>query len=214
MSPPCSPDSLAKRGSSCDLTFEKLALEQGYRRIAGLDEVGRGALFGPVCAAAVVFDLAHIIPQGINDSKKLSANQRLHLAESIRGVARDFSIAFVDSSVIDRINILEATREAMRQAINGLKQKPDYALCDGIVVTNLSIPQENIIKGDTRSVSIAAASILAKVERDGLISRLDLDYPGYDLGNNKGYPTSKHLDALKSLGPTPYHRITFRGVRC
>ncbi|PYV45348.1 MAG: ribonuclease HII [Acidobacteria bacterium] len=209
----CFLGSLRERGSSCDLTFERLALEQGYRRVAGLDEVGRGALFGPVCAAAVVFDMAHTIPIGINDSKKLSANQRLQLAESIRRAAEDFSIAFVESSVIDRINILEATREAMRQAINGLKQKPDYILCDGIVITNLSIPQKNIIRGDTRSVSIAAASILAKVERDGLISRLDLDYPGYDLGNNKGYATSKHLQALNSLGPTPYHRVTFRGVR-
>ena len=210
----CSHDSHPERGLSCDLTYEKLALEQGYRRIAGLDEVGRGALFGPVCAAAVVFDIAHAIPKGINDSKKLSAKQRVHLAESIREAAEDFSIAFVESSIIDRINILEATREAMRQAVNGLRQKPDYVLCDGIVITNLSTPQENIIKGDTGSISIAAASILAKVERDGLISRLDLEYPGYDLGNNKGYPTSNHLQALKSLGPTPYHRITFRGVRC
>jgi ribonuclease HII len=197
----------------CDLSFEKLALEQGYRKVAGIDEVGRGALFGPVCAAAVVLDMTRV-PVGIDDSKKLSAKQRLQLAEDIREAAEDYSIAFVDSQVIDQINILEATREAMRRAISGLKNEPDYLLCDGIVITRTKIPQENIIKGDNRSVSIAAASILAKVERDWLISFLDIKFPGYDLRSNKGYATFKHLKALEILGPTPYHRITFRGVLC
>jgi ribonuclease HII len=197
---------------SCDLTFEKLASERGYRRIAGIDEVGRGALFGPVCAAAVVLDIG-AIPQGINDSKKLSAKKRLQLAEDIRAEARDYAIAFVESSIVDQINILEATREAMRGAVGGLKERPDYLLCDGIVITSLNIPQNNIVKGDALSLSIAAASILAKVERDRLITSLDLEFPGYDLKRNKGYGTTNHLNAIRCLGPTPYHRLTFRGVR-
>jgi ribonuclease HII len=195
---------------SCDLTFEKLALQNGFQRIAGVDEVGRGALFGPVCAAAVILDISSI-PQGINDSKKLSAKKRFQLAEDIKAEAKDYSIAFVESAIIDQINILEATREAMRRAVDGLKARPDYLLCDGIVITCLNIPQNYIVKGDALSVSIAAASILAKVERDRLITSLDLEYPGYDLKKNKGYPTSSHLDAIKCLGPTPYHRLTFRG---
>jgi ribonuclease HII len=197
--------------TGCDLSFEKQALEQGYRKIAGIDEVGRGALFGPVCAAAVIFDITRV-PVGIDDSKKLSAKQRLQLAENIKEAAVDYSIAYVDSQTIDQINILEATRKAMRRTISGLKEEPDYLLCDGIVITGTKIPQKNIIKGDNRSVSIAAASILAKVERDWLISSLDIEFPGYDLRSNKGYATFKHVRALKALGPTPYHRTTFRGV--
>jgi ribonuclease HII len=206
-------DSVSKQHTCCDLSFERLALEEGYQKVAGIDEVGRGALFGPVCAAAVIFDINRV-PAGIDDSKKLSPKQRLQLAENIREAAKDYSIAYVDSQVIDQINILEATREAMRRTISGLKKEPDYLLCDGIVITGTKIPQKNIIKGDNRSVSIAAASILAKVERDRLISCLDSIFPGYDLRSNKGYATFKHVEALKAFGPTPYHRITFRGVLC
>jgi ribonuclease HII len=213
MSVPDLADSPSPKPSPCNLTFEKLAFHQGYRRIAGIDEVGRGALFGPVCAAAVVLEMG-AIPNGINDSKKLSPKQRRQLAENIRAEAKDYCIAFVQPSVIDQINILEATREAMRRAVGGLRERPDYLLCDGIVITALDIPQNYIVKGDALSLSIAAASILAKVERDQLITCLDLEYPGYDLKQNKGYGTSNHLAAIKSLGPTPYHRLTFRGVRC
>jgi ribonuclease HII len=213
MSTSCLADFPPWKPQSCDLTFEKLASEQGFQRIAGIDEVGRGALFGPVCAAAVILNVG-AIPHGINDSKKLSAKKRFELAEDIREEARDYSIAFVESSVIDRINILEATREAMRRAVDGLKERPDYLLCDGIVITRLNIPQNYIVKGDALSLSIAAASILAKVERDRLITSLDLEYPGYDLKTNKGYATSNHLNAIRCLGPTPCHRLTFRGVRC
>ena len=213
MSTPRLADFPSLKPPSCDLTFERLAWEQGYLRIAGIDEVGRGALFGPVCAAAVVLETG-AIPQGIDDSKKLSAKKRLRLAEDIRAEAKDYSIAFVESSTIDQINILEATREAMRRAVGGLKERPDYLLCDGIIITRLNIPQNYIVKGDALSLSIAAASILAKVERDRLITSLDLEYPGYDLKRNKGYATSNHLDAIKCLGPTPFHRLTFRGVRC
>ena len=195
----------------CDLSFERLAEARGYHRIAGIDEVGRGALFGPVCAAAVVLDLARV-PIGINDSKKLTVKQRLVLAENIREVAMGFSIAFVDSERIDSINILEATKEAMRQAVEGLMPPPDYLLCDAVVINGVDIPQENIIHGDARSVSIAAASILAKVERDEVIVALGNQYPGYGLEWNKGYGTAMHLDALRALGPTPYHRMTFQRV--
>ena len=186
-------------------------MAEGYFRIAGIDEVGRGALFGPVCAGAVVFDLDRV-PSGIDDSKKLSVKQREQLAENIRETALDFSIAFVAATTIDRINILEATKEAMRLALRGLKQPPGFVLCDGLFIDGISIPQKRIIKGDARSMSIGAASILAKVERDRLISQLDPQFPGFDLAQNKGYGTRRHLDGLKRLGPTPLHRLTFRGV--
>jgi len=186
-------------------------MAEGYFRIAGIDEVGRGALFGPVCAGAVVFDLDRV-PSGIDDSKKLSVKQRERLAENIREAALDFSIAFVAATTIDRINILEATKEAMRLALRGLKQQPEIILCDGLFIDGITIPQRRIIKGDARSMSIGAASILAKVERDRLITGLAAQYPGYDLARNKGYGTDRHLEGLKRLGPTPLHRLTFRGV--
>ncbi len=197
--------------TTCDLTFEAQARRQGYRRIAGLDEVGRGALFGPVCAAAVVMN-PRGIPRGIDDSKKLTPRQRLKLAREIREAAEDYAIAFVDSSTIDRINILEATRRAMRLAIGKLKIRPDFLLCDGIAIGSISIPQQSIARGDARSISIAAASIVAKVERDHLIVDLDAQFPGYDLRRNMGYGTVKHREALRRLGPTPLHRRSFRGV--
>ena len=195
----------------CDQTFENWAQLLGHRWIAGIDEVGRGALFGPVCAAAVILDLEKI-PVGIDDSKKLSPKQRELLAEKIRGTALDFSIAFVEARVIDEINILQATFEAMRQAVRGLRQAPEFVLCDALMIPGCSIPQRSIVKGDAQSVSIAAASILAKVERDKLVCGLDAKYPGYDLANNMGYGTEKHLKALSLLGPTDLHRLTFRGV--
>jgi ribonuclease HII len=195
----------------CDLSFENAALAQGYYRVAGVDEVGRGALFGPVCAAAVILDLNRI-PVGINDSKKLSVKHRQQLAENIREAALDFSVAFVEAEAIDKINILEATKEAMRLAIRRLGQPPDFLLCDGLLIDGIAIPQRGIVKGDARSVSIGAASILAKVERDQLLSELAVRYPGYSLAQNKGYGTRAHLEALKQLGPTSQHRLTFRGV--
>ncbi len=213
MKTPYLPDPSFRNDFCCDLTFETMVLQQGHHRIAGIDEVGRGALFGPVCAAAVVLSFDRV-PHGINDSKKLTANQRLQLAENIREAAQDYSIAFVESWLIDQINILEATREAMRQAIKGLRKEPDYLLCDGITIPGVVVPQKSIIKGDARSLSIAAASILAKVERDRLMYQLGVEFPGYDFGRNKGYATAQHRNALRSLGPTPYHRLTFRGVRC
>jgi ribonuclease HII len=199
------------KSNQCDDHFEREALRAGHPRVAGLDEVGRGCLFGPVAAAAVVLDL-QAIPLGIDDSKKLSIKHREKLADEIKQAAIDFAIAFVDSTVVDRINILEATREAMKRAVRGLKQEPSFLLCDGIVLSGISIAQLEIIKGDALSVSIAAASILAKVARDELLDRLALDFPGYELEKNKGYGTARHLEALRRLGPTPLHRRTFKGV--
>jgi ribonuclease HII len=152
------------------------------------------------------------IPPGINDSKQLNPKQRLKLAHDIREAAEDYAIALVDSHTIDRINILEATRRAMRLAVGKLKTRPDFLLCDGMVIGSISIPEQSIVKGDARSVSIAAASIVAKVERDHLILNLDAQFPGYDLRRNMGYGTLKHREALRRLGPTPLHRRCFRGV--
>ena len=176
-----------------------------------MDEVGRGALFGPVCAAAVIMNPQRI-PPGINDSKTLTPRRRLKLADEIRETAEASAVAFVDSFTIDRINILEATRRAMLLAVEKLETRPDYLLCDGDMVVPIPLPQQPIVGGDRRSLSIAAASILAKVARDRLIANLDARYPGYDLRNNMGYGTRRHRDALKRLGPTPLHRASFRGV--
>ncbi len=195
----------------CNLEFEVHAQGCGYRRIAGLDEVGRGALFGPVCAGAVIMNPKRI-PPGINDSKTLSPRQRSKLADAIRETAEASAVAFVDASTIDRINILEATRTAMLLAVEKLETRPDFLLCDGHMVVPIPMPQLSIVGGDRRSLSIAAASILAKVARDRLIVNLDTRFPGYDLRSNMGYGTRKHREALKRLGPTPLHRASFRGV--
>ena len=199
------------RTAHCNLEFEVHAQGCGYRRVAGLDEVGRGALFGPVCAAAVIMNPQRI-PPAINDSKSLSPRRRLKLAHEIRETAEASAVAFVDSFTIDRINILEATRRAMLLAVEKLETRPDFLLCDGDMVVPVPLPQQPIVGGDRRSLSIAAASILAKVARDHLIVNLDARYPGYDLRNNMGYGTRKHRDALTRLGPTPLHRASFRGV--
>jgi len=152
------------------------------------------------------------IPPGINDSKALSPRQRSKLADEIRETAEASAVAFVEASTIDRINILEATRRAMLLAVEKLETRPDFLLCDGDVVVPIPMPQQSIVGGDRRSLSIAAASILAKVARDRLIVNLDGRFPGYDLRNNMGYGTRKHREALKRLGPTPLHRASFRGV--
>jgi ribonuclease HII len=206
-------DSSPQKGTNlCSLRLERSVLKLGYRFIAGIDEVGRGALFGPVCAAAVILN-AKKVPKGINDSKKLTPKQRELLAENIKESALAYSIAFVEAKIVDEINILQATFEAMRKAIDGLTSSPDFLLCDGMPIPNCDIPMRAIVKGDTLSMSIAAASILAKVERDFLICSLSTEFPGYDLVNNKGYGTERHLQALAQLGPTELHRHTFRGAR-
>lgn len=190
----------------CTRRLENRALAAGCRYIAGVDEVGRGALFGPVVAAAAVLDPTHRIP-GINDSKQLKAEVREELDAEIRATALAWSIAAVDSARIDLINIYQASREAMRRAVLGLSLCPDLVLVDAL---RLDLPwamrQEAIIHGDAISVSIAAASIIAKVHRDRLMDAWDAVFPEYHLRTNKGYCTPEHMRALDQFGATPLHR--------
>ena len=178
---------------------------------AGVDEAGRGPIAGPVIAAAVVLSNSNHI-NGLNDSKKLSHNQRERLFESIKMRSVDFSVGLVDSNIIDKDNILRATLQAMEIAVNNLKSKPDFLFIDGNVRTSLFIPQETVIKGDSKCPSIAAASIVAKVYRDTIMEKYHYKYPQYNFIKNKGYPTKEHLNAVKKFGPCPIHRITFNGV--
>ena len=195
----------------CGTRFESEALQTGAGLIAGLDEVGRGALAGPVVAAAVILDLARI-PQGINDSKKLSRLVRERLDAEIRASARACAIIRIEAVEIDRINILQATKEAMRQAVTALDPPPDYLLIDALTLGEIEIPQRAIIRGDAQSVSIAAASIIAKVARDALMRGYDETLPGYGFAKNVGYGTPEHLRGLRALGPSPIHRLTFGQV--
>jgi len=192
------------------LSFEQEAWAQGFV-LAGVDEVGRGPLAGPVVAAAVVIDESFDILE-VHDSKQLSLKQRNLLAPAIKEAAVDFAFGVVSPEVIDEINIYEASRVAMKMAIEKLKVKPDGLLIDAMVV-DLPFLQEKLIKGDDRSISIGAASILAKVYRDELMAEYDLKYPGYGFAQNAGYGTKAHLAGLAKLGITPIHRKTFAPVK-
>jgi len=197
----------------CTTRFERRLREDGYQVIAGSDEVGRGALAGPVVAAAVAFDLNKRIPTGINDSKQLTRLQREDLAEKIKRRALAFSVMRIEHQEIDQINILKASLRAMELAIKALRPLPDYVLIDGRnEVPNLDCPQLSIIKGDCLSVSVAAASILAKVMRDQWMREYDDQYPGYGFGLHAGYNTRLHQEAIARLGPSAIHRLSFRGV--
>lgn len=176
--------------------------------ICGIDEVGRGPLAGPVMAAAVILPKNEEILY-LNDSKKLSEKKREELYDIIMEKAVAVGIGIADKDVIDDINILNATYVAMRQAISNLKVKPDILLVDAVHIPEVDIKQVGIVKGDARSISIAAASIIAKVTRDRLMCELDKKYPGYDFASNKGYGTKVHIDALKTIGPCEIHRKTF-----
>lgn len=182
--------------------------------IAGVDEVGRGALFGPVVAAAVTLPpsaLPELVAAQIRDSKQLSASRRLKLAEHIGAVALDWKIGFASTAEIDQINILQASLLAMKRAVLKLKVKPDLCLIDGNqTLKDLPVPQQTLVRGDERSLVIASASIIAKVWRDALVVRLASKYPVYDLVANKGYGTERHRQALKQYGPSPLHRMSFR----
>lgn len=192
------------------LGYEKEAWEQSYRRIAGVDEVGRGCLFGDVVAAAVILPEGLII-DGINDSKKLTAKKREALYEIIMEQALAVGVGYVDSTVIDEINIKQASRLAMKKAVEGLEQRPDYMLIDAEKV-DLPVPQRAIIKGDANSQSIAAASIIAKVTRDRLCEGVWEElYPDYGIAIHKGYATKLHREQITALGPTPMHRRSFIG---
>lgn len=192
------------------LMYEKEGWEQSYLHIAGVDEVGRGCLFGDVVAAAVILPQGLII-EGVNDSKKLTAKKRDALFEQIMEQALAVSVGHVESSVIDEINIKQASRLAMKKAVEGLVQTPDYMLIDAEKI-DLSVPQRAIIKGDANSQSIAAASIVAKVTRDRLCEGLWEElYPEYGIAIHKGYATKLHREQITALGPTPMHRRSFIG---
>jgi ribonuclease HII len=196
----------------CGMRFEDEARAEGRAVVAGVDEVGRGALCGPVVAAAVElgegFDT-----EGLDDSKRLTRRQRERLDRRVREHARGFAVGRAEPAEIDRVNILEATLLAMRRAVLALPEKPDLLLVDALTIPGLDVEQRPIVKGDALSVSIAAASIVAKVARDALMRDLDRDHPGYDLARNMGYGSEGHRDALRRLGPTSIHRRSFHGTQ-
>jgi ribonuclease HII len=198
-------------GRLCSSRYERTARRQGWQRVAGLDEVGRGALFGPVVACAVILNHRRRIV-GLDDSKKLTPERREVLALRIREHAVAWGVARIDAGRIDAWNIHQASRQAMTEAVAQLSVQPDFLLIDALRL-DLLIEQQPLIKGDARSVSIAAASILAKVERDSLMREFDLIYPQYRLASNKGYGTPDHLAALRTHGPCPLHRFSFAPVR-
>jgi len=195
----------------CSSRFERAARKLGWTRIAGLDEAGRGALCGPVVAAAVILNPKRRIV-GLDDSKKLTAERRVELAERIREHALAWAVAEVDAQRIDAWNIYQASRQAMTAAVMQLAIQPDYLLIDAMELDVL-MEQKPLIKGDARSVSIAAASILAKTHRDARMEEWDAVYPQYGLARHKGYATPDHLEALRQFGPTPLHRHSFAPVR-
>ncbi len=188
--------------------YENQARQAGYQAIAGVDEAGRGPLAGPVAAAAVILDPDRPI-LGLNDSKKLSEMKRESFYNQIQAQALAWSVVLVDAAEIDRINILQATKQAMRQAIAGLSLTPDLLLIDAVELDQVRGDVWPIIKGDAKSNSIAAASILAKVTRDRLMHQLDTVYPGYGFARHKGYGTAQHYAAIRQFGLTPIHRLTF-----
>jgi ribonuclease HII len=194
-----------------DFDLELKLINRGINKVAGVDEAGRGPLAGPVVAAAVILDPKHI-PKGLNDSKKLSKKKREELFYSIVEVA-SYSVGIASVEEIDELNILYASHLAMIRAIKGLRLKPGYILIDGnMVPKDLNIPASPVIKGDNKSVSIAAASIVAKVSRDKMMVDLEQHFKGYGWEKNGGYPTKAHILAIKTLGVTPHHRVSFRPI--
>ena len=218
-------DSLTKDGSaarvslfnetkieSIGLIFEQQARDSGFHFIAGVDEVGRGCLAGPVVAGACILDLDTPIPKGLNDSKKLTANKRDEIAAQLKAECIAYAVAEIQADEIDRINILEATKKAMLLAIDALMPAADFLLIDALQLKRSTLQQKAIIKGDSISASIAAASVLAKTYRDELMRVHDIDYPQYGFAGHKGYGASVHLSALREHGPCRLHRLTFKGV--
>jgi ribonuclease HII len=195
----------------CEATIERELRARGYRAVAGVDEVGRGALFGPVVAGAVILSPDRAI-RGLNDSKLLEAARRETLAARIRERAVAWAVAAVDAATIDSINIYQASRQAMRMAVGRLDPAADFLLVDAMTL-DTEVPQRALIKGDARCHGIAAASIVAKVWRDDLMRVWDAVFPAYGLAAHKGYATPEHLRALREFGPTPLHRLSFDPVR-
>ena len=193
------------------LRYEKELYQAGYQTIAGIDEVGRGPLAGPVVAAAVILPPECKI-KGLNDSKKIPKKKHMAIYQAIMDQALAIGIGIMDNTVIDQVNIYEATKLAMKEALSKLSLKPDYLLIDAMKL-DVEIPQEPIIKGDANSLSIAAASVVAKVTRDKLMADYDKEFPGYDFAQNAGYGTKSHLQGLEQNGVTPIHRKTFEPVK-
>lgn len=190
--------------------YEKELYKKGITIIAGVDEVGRGPLIGPVVAAAVILPQNYKL-EGLTDSKKLSEKKRESFYEIIKKDALAIGIGIVSEKIIDKVNIYEATKIAMKEAINNLKIKPEHILIDAMPL-DLDIPTTSIIKGDLLSITISAASVIAKVTRDHMLYEIDKEYPMYDLKNNKGYGTKKHMKAIKEYGITKYHRLSYKPV--
>ena len=188
--------------------YENKYTKLGYKLIAGMDEAGRGPLAGPVCCAACIMPLDDII-DGVNDSKKLTEKKREELFDKIIEKAIAFKVSFVDVKTIDEINILEATKKGMNEAVSGLFVKPDFVLVDAVKGLDLDVPYLPIIKGDALSYNIACASILAKVSRDRLMVEMDKMYPQYNFKKHKGYGTKEHIERLKKFGKCPIHRNSF-----
>lgn len=190
------------------IEYEKNAELMGYKAICGVDEAGRGPLAGPVCAAAVILPSDTII-DGVNDSKKLTEKKREALFDVIKETAVSYCISYASVEEIESINILNATMLAMKRAVEGLDVKADYAMIDGNKMPQLDIDGETIVKGDAKSMSIACASILAKVSRDRLLYEYAKEYPQYQFDKHKGYGTAVHREAIIKYGPCPYHRMSF-----
>jgi len=195
----------------CGWKLERAAQKLGFLRIAGCDEVGRGPMFGPVVAAAVILPTGCRL-RGLNDSKQVAEKKRNELDVEIRAKALAWAIAAIDAETIDRINIRKASLLAMRMAVEQLALAPDYLLIDGCDTIEWNCPQQSVVQGDATSFSIAAASVLAKVYRDRMLVELDAVYPGYGLARHKGYCSREHLAALDRLGPTPLHRRNWSPV--
>jgi ribonuclease HII len=201
----------AGAGFRCEGTMERELRARGFHAVAGVDEVGRGALFGPVAAAAVILSPDRPV-RGLNDSKLLDPERRETLSARIRERAVAWAVAAVDAATIDSINIYQASRLAMRLAVSRLNPAPDFLLVDAVAI-DLPLPQRGLIKGDARCHAIAAASIIAKVYRDACMRRWDEVFPEYGLAAHKGYATPEHYKALEEYGPTPLHRLSFEPVR-
>ena len=211
---------LDRQGTSDQFKYERVLLQRGVKRVAGVDEAGRGPLAGPVVAAAVSFPeewISRGLPgelAGLNDSKQLRAVQREAFFERLTaGGDVQFAIARIDAETIDAINILQATHRAMNQALAQLRPQPEHVLVDGLPVNSLRFPQLALVKGDARSFTIAAASILAKVARDRLMLEYDRRFPAYGFARHKGYGTTRHLAALAEHGPCPIHRRSFAPLK-
>jgi ribonuclease HII len=200
-----------RKSWKCLGTLEDELRSRGYRAIAGADEVGRGSLFGAVVAGAVILSPDSPV-RGLNDSKQIEPERREVLAEQIRERAVAWAVASVDAATIDRINIYEASRLAMKMAVRQLEPAADFVLVDAVAL-DLTLPQQPLIQGDERCHAIAAASILAKVYRDNMMRDWDRFYPEYGLASNKGYHAPEHIEAIRRIGPTPMHRFSFEPVR-